>query len=144
MIIPNLIVADVARSMTFYRDLLGMTVSMSVDADKNYSPDGLLDGAIFAALDWDGAQVMLQTRDSIAAEMPEFETPHSGGPMGTIFFRGYDPASVADRVPSEFHVKGPETTWYGMNELTLRDPDGHIITLAMPAGELAMPAGEAE
>jgi catechol 2,3-dioxygenase-like lactoylglutathione lyase family enzyme len=135
MIIPNLIVADMAPSIAFYRDLLGLKVTMSVSADKDYSPDGLVDDAVFAALNWDGAELMLQTRDSLAAENPEFAAPPSGGPMGIVFIRGYDPASVAERVPAEFHVRGPETTWYGMNELTLRDPDGHIVTLALPTGE---------
>jgi len=135
MIIPNLIVADMDRSIAFYRDLLGLKDTMSVSAAKDYSPDGLVDNAVFAALNWDGAELMLQTRDSMVEENPQFAEPPSGGPMGITFIRGYDPKLVADRVPAEFHIRGPETTWYGMNELTLRDPDGHIVTLALPTGE---------
>ncbi|MEM1452765.1 MAG: VOC family protein [Planctomycetota bacterium] len=135
MIVPNLMVSDMSRSVAFYRDLLGMTVSMSVDADQGYSPGELRDGAVFAVVEWNDAQLMLQTQQSLAEELPEFAAPRdpSAPPSGTVFFRGYDPASVADRVPAEHHVKGPETTWYGMNELTLRDPDGHLVTLAFPA-----------
>lgn len=135
MIIPNLIVADMDRSIAFYRDLLGMKVAMSVDADQGYSPDGLRENSVFAAVEWDGAQLMLQTRDSMAEEMPEFGNAAPATHWGTVFFRGYDPTDVAERVPAEHHVKGPEVTWYGMNELTLRDPDGHLVTLATPAGE---------
>lgn len=135
MIIPNLVIADMDRSIAFYRDLLGMKVTMSVDADQGYSANGLCDNAVFAAVEWDGAQLMLQTRDSMAAEMPEFGSAAPATHWGTVFFRGYDPTTVADRVPPEHHVKGPEVTWYGMNELTLRDPDGNLITLATPAGE---------
>ena len=135
MIIPNLVVADMDRAIAFYCDLLGMKVTMSVDAQKAYSPDGLCDGAVFAGLEWDGAQLMLQTRESMAEEMPEFANTAPATHWGTVFIRGFDPQTVADRVPAEHHVKGPETTWYGMNELTLRDPDGNLVTLAMPAGD---------
>ena len=134
MIIPNLVVADMDRSIAFYRDLLGMQVTMSVDADQGYSANALRENSVFAAVEWDGAQLMLQTRPSIAAELPEFGEEAPATHWGTVFFRGYDPANVADRVPAEHHVKGPEVTWYGMNELTLRDPDGNIVTLATPDG----------
>jgi len=37
MIVPNLLVQDMSRSVAFYRDLLGMDVAMSVDAERGYS-----------------------------------------------------------------------------------------------------------
>ena len=133
MIIPNLLVADMDRSIAFYRDLLGMEVTMSVDAEQGYSEGELRPGSIFAGLQWQGAQIMLQTRESLAAELVEVEVGAPGGVWGTVFIRGYDPDPIVDRAPSEARVKGPETTWYGMRELTLRDPDGHLVTLATPA-----------
>ena len=133
MIIPNLLVADMDRSIAFDRDLLGMEVTMSVDADQGYSEGELRPGSVFAGLQWQGAQIMLQTRASLAAELTEVEVGAPGGVWGTVFIRGYDPQTILDRVPAEARVKGPETTWYGMRELTLQDPDGHLVTLATPA-----------
>ncbi|MGB0332455.1 MAG: VOC family protein [Planctomycetota bacterium] len=133
MIIPNLLVADMDRSIAFYRDLLGMEVTMSVDAERGYSEGELRPGSIFAGLQWQGAQIMLQTRDSLAAELVEVEVGAPGGIWGTVFIRGYDPEPIVDLAPVEARVRGPETTWYGMRELTLQDPDGHLVTLAIPS-----------
>ena len=135
MIIPNLLVADMDRSIAFYRDLLGMEVTMSVDADQGYSEGALRPGSVFAGLQWNGAQLMLQTRERLARELTEVPVGPPGGVWGTVFIRGYDPTHLASRVPDGARVKGPEVTWYGMRELTLRDPDGHLVTLATPAGE---------
>ena len=57
MIIPNLVVADIDRSIAFYRDLLGMTVTMSVDADQGYSPNELRENSVFAGLECNGLKV---------------------------------------------------------------------------------------
>ncbi|MEM9799661.1 MAG: VOC family protein [Planctomycetota bacterium] len=135
MIVPNLLVQDMPRSVAFYRDVLGMQVAMSVDADRGYSERELRERAVFVALEWEGAQLMLQTRESLADELPHFAGAGAPSPWGTVYFRGFDPAKVAERVPDEARVKGPEVTWYGMSELTLRDPDGHIVTLAHPSGD---------
>ena len=135
MIIPNLLVADMDRSIAFYRDLLGMEVTMSVDAEQGYSEGELRPGSIFAGLQWQGAQIMLQTRDSLREELTEVEVGAPGGIWGTVFIRGYDPSEVAAEAAPEAVIRGPEVTWYGMRELTLRDPDGHLVTLALPAAD---------
>ena len=135
MIIPNLMVTDMSRALSFYRDLLGLEVTMTVDANRNTSTDGSTSGAVFAILAWEGDQLMLQTAGSLADDLPGVlasEPPSK--PAATVYLRGFHPDRVQGRVPQGTIVKGPERAWYGMLELFLRDPDGHIICLGVPDG----------
>lgn len=135
MIIPNLMVTDVARSIAFYRDVLGFDLTMSVAADKSFSAGAtMISDPVFATLDWQGAQIMLQSVSSIASELSVFEkgqTPQAGG---TIYLRGYDPDTLPNSPDPESIVKPVEVSWYGMKELYLRDPDGHVLCLGAPEG----------
>ncbi len=135
MIIPNLMVTDMARSVAFYRDKLGMAVDMSVGADRSFVQGGeAADNAVFTVLTWDGAQLMLQTVASLAGDVPAFSTDQAPTPSGTVYFRGFVPDAVAEKLSADEIVKGPETSWYGMRELYVRDPDGHILCLGAPDG----------
>ena len=134
MIVPNLMVSDMARSVRFYRDILGMTLTMTVSPEREVGWPGEEGGAAFAVLEWEGAQLMLQTVGSLAGELAVFAPDHTPTPSGTIYFRGLHPGSVRDRVAAEDIVKGPERSWYGMMELYVRDPDGYVVCLGAPEG----------
>ena len=134
MIVPNLMVSDMARSVRFYRDTLGMTLTMTVSPERDVGWPGDVGGAAFAVLEWDGAQLMLQTVESLAGELSVSAAGRGPAPSGTIYFRGMHPSSVRDRVGDEQVVKGPERSWYGMMELYLRDPDGYAACVGAPDG----------
>ena len=131
MIIPNLPVEGIARAIAFYRGTLGMTLNMVVFPDRTHSldPDHPCDGAAFAMLEREGSQMMLQTRESLAADLPD-ET-FSPAPGGVIYLRSYNPDDAVARADPECVIKGPFDQWYGMREAYLRDPDGHIVCVAM-------------
>ena len=133
-IVPNLMVTDMARSVAFYRDIVGMTLSMAVMPDRAIASDRDGEGAVFATLEWEGSQLMLQTVESLAQDVPDFDPGQTPSPGGTIYFRGLHPDAVKDRISPDLVVKGPERTWYGMMELYLRDPDGHVICLGAAEG----------
>ena len=103
IIVPNLMVSDMARSVRFYRDTIGMTLTMTVSPEREVGWPGEASGAAFAVLEWDGAQLMLQTVESLAGELAVFRSDHAPAPSGTIYFRGLHPGSLRDRVV----VKGP-------------------------------------
>lgn len=128
MIIPNLVVSDMARAVAFYRDVLSMACTMAVTADRQVTTDGSADAAVFVTMAWNGAQLMLQSRASLDEELPGQEFC---APAGIIYLRGMDPDAVSP--PAGSVVKGPLLQWYGMRELYLRDPDGHILCLGRPA-----------
>ena len=134
LIIPNLLVTDMARSIAFYRDLLGMRVAVMVGADRSVQQEGDGRDAVFATLEGANGQLMLQTATSLADELPVFTADQRPQASGTLYFRGVDPDGVAGNVTSEQIVKGPLVQWYGMRELYLRDPDGYIICLGVPEG----------
>ena len=134
MIVPNLMVTDMERAIAFYRDVIGMTVTMTLSADQQMLSGNSAEGAVFATLEWNGAQLMLQSNASLAAELPVFAADQTPVPGGTIYFRGLHPDAVSDRIDADQIVKGPFLQWYGMRELYLRDPDGHIVCLGAPEG----------
>jgi len=84
MIIPNLMVTDMVRSIGFYRDVLGMTVTMMVSQEKQVLTEGDGEGVIFATLDWTGSQLMLQTVGSLAEELPVFNVESKPARSGWI------------------------------------------------------------
>ncbi|MBL4892830.1 MAG: VOC family protein [Rhizobiaceae bacterium] len=134
MIIPNLMVTDMPRSIAFYRDVLGMKLTLMVSSDKQVMSEGNGENAAFATLEWDGDQLMLQTVGSLSAELDVFDGGRKPSPSGTINFRDIHPDKVLDRVTKDQIVKGPFLQWYGMIEIYLRDPDGYIICVGAPEG----------
>ncbi|MFD2205646.1 VOC family protein [Kiloniella antarctica] len=142
MIIPNLMVRDIQQSLGFYRDLLGMKIVVFVSPANNVSFEGSGQGVAFATLEWkgvegdpaSGGQLMLQTPDSLASELDCYAPSSSPTASGTIYFRGFSPDELADKISPDLIIKGPLVQWYGMKELYLRDPDGYVICLGIPDG----------
>ncbi|KKJ78640.1 hypothetical protein WH95_00655 [Kiloniella litopenaei] len=123
-----------------------MELVVLVSPDKDVSFEGNGEGAAFATLEWKpetsqegtekqlGGQIMLQTAQSLSEELSLYSANSAPTPSGTIYFRGLDPEEIQKRAPQDIVVKGPIQQWYGMNELYLKDPDGYIICVGVPAG----------
>lgn len=134
MIIPNLLVTDIARSIAFYRDVLDMTLVMAVTPEREMLSDVEGASAAFAILEWNGGQLMLQTAAALAEELPVFSPDQKPSASGTVYLRDVHPKDVIDRVPQDRIVKGPVQQWYGMMELYFQDPDGYVICVGTPEG----------
>jgi catechol 2,3-dioxygenase-like lactoylglutathione lyase family enzyme len=136
-IVPCLLVRDLQASLRFYRDLLGFKLVFTVDGAKGFA-DKVLDGAVFASLSCACGEIMLQSVGSFAEDLPSVFSPASvPQASGTLYMRcvpGLDASDVITRVPAEHVVKGRTVSWYGMNELYVKDPDGHILCFASPEG----------
>lgn len=132
MIIPNLMVADMARSLAFYRGVLGFTLVTAVSADRGTLAETDGHDAVFAILSAAGGQLMLQTRQSLRAEQPTLADHPSF--TGTIYLRGIDPRPLMATIPAGRIVKPIERQWYGMIEAYVRDPDGYILCLGVAEG----------
>jgi catechol 2,3-dioxygenase-like lactoylglutathione lyase family enzyme len=117
----NLVVSNVERSLAFYRDVLGFSVTATVPEAAPY---------VFAWVESGGVSVMVNSREAAAAEYPAFSDRPLGGTL-TLFVNvsgirdAY--ASLRDRVKV---VMPLETKWYGVTEFAFEDPDGYIITFA--------------
>ena len=123
---PNLVVSNVERSMAFYRDVLGFSVTATV-------PDA--GPFVFAWMQRDGVSVFLNSRESVA-EHPGLAARPIGG-SATLFITidaddaagGVDGlfASVSRRATVMMPLKDQ---FYGMREFGIEDPDGYVIFFA--------------
>jgi uncharacterized glyoxalase superfamily protein PhnB len=118
----NLVVSNVERSLAFYRDVLGFSVTTTVP------PEG---GELaFAWVQAGDVSVMLNSRAAAAAEYPAFSERPIGGTLTLfVYVEGIRDAwaSLKDRVKV---VMPFEVKWYGMTEFAFEDPDGYTITFA--------------
>lgn len=133
MIIPNLVVTDLGRSVEFYRDVLGFTVKEVVTADRKMAPKGSTENGVFAQLQWGDAELMLQVVENFADDLPGIDVGPPAHVSASIYLNGYDHTTLD--LPPEVIEKDAELTWYGMNELYVRDPDGHLLALGFVDGE---------
>ncbi len=133
----NLMVTDMAASLRFYHEVLGLPIAFTVDADQQTDTSGaVVDDAVFAALRAGETELMLQERNSLAEDAPivAADTPPSG--TFTLYFRVDHVDEVAARIPESHEVVKPlQRTWYGMKEIWVRDPDGYVVTIGTPEGD---------
>jgi uncharacterized glyoxalase superfamily protein PhnB len=116
---PVLYVEEIEPVLPFWIDRLGFEKTAEV-------PEG--DRLGFVILERDGIQIMYQTRASVAADVPELV----GSPMGGSFlFIEVEDADAIERalagVPS---VVPRRQTFYGADEILVREPAGNLVTFA--------------
>ena len=118
---PNLIVSDVARSVAFYRDVLGFQVQQTV-------PDAA--PFVFAIVTSGSVEIFLNALDAAVQEYPAFKDRPIGGTL-TMFIEVEGIRRVHEAIAAKVRVVMPlEDKWYGMTEFAFLDPDGYVITYA--------------
>ncbi len=131
-LVPELVVVDLANSLIFWRDLIGFSVAYDRPEDR------------FVYLDLDGAQIMLEQRDTNTQQWVagSLETPYGRG----VNFQIEVPAlqTVLDRL-AQAHwplFMEPQEAWYrqdnienGQRQFVVMDPDGYLLRLAEDLGE---------
>jgi catechol 2,3-dioxygenase-like lactoylglutathione lyase family enzyme len=121
---PYFIVSDVARSLCFYRDLLGFEVIYQIDDDNPF----------FAVLRRDGAMLFLRCEEGVAPVPNPTRHP-------TFAWDSYSYTPDPDALAAEFASRGATfTTPLGDNDSGLRgfeltDPDGHVLFYGRPIGD---------
>jgi uncharacterized glyoxalase superfamily protein PhnB len=112
---PNLIVEKIENNLPFWIDRLGFEKTAEVPEGKSLG---------FVILQRDGVEVMLQSRASLAKDVPAI----SDGSYRSVLY-----IEVADLAPIRKALKGwpptaPErTTFYGAREIIVRDPEGNPV-----------------
>jgi catechol 2,3-dioxygenase-like lactoylglutathione lyase family enzyme len=118
----NLIVRDVARSLTFYTDALGLRVLYS-DED-------------FAALEGDGVKLQLHADHTYEGMpwAPRLAEPGKRGLGAEIRILGIDPDAAERRArDAGFTVLVPVRDWpHGWRDCVLEDPDGYAFAVGVP------------
>ena len=115
-----LIVEEIEKSLPFWIDRMGFEKTVDV-------PDG--DRLGFAILARQGAELMLQTRDSVRKDVPQF-VPKSESNATSLFIEVDDFADTVRRLAG-YPIALPErTTFYGMREIGVLEPSGNIVVFA--------------
>jgi uncharacterized glyoxalase superfamily protein PhnB len=125
-IAPVLIVERVEPTGDFFRDRLGFQQTAVVNEGDELG---------FVMLEKDGVVVMVQSHASIINDVgPDAartvnETISGRGAVG-LFVTVSDVELVIPALADADVIVAPRKTFYGMHEITVREPGGHAVTLA--------------
>jgi uncharacterized glyoxalase superfamily protein PhnB len=118
---PNLLVANVERSLAFYVDVLGFVRGMSVPDESPF---------VFASVTGGGVEIFLNDAATAIKEYPGF----GGRPLGatgTLYIEVEGVDALHDRLKNAVKIVMPLITqFYGVREFAFEDPDGYVITFA--------------
>jgi uncharacterized glyoxalase superfamily protein PhnB len=118
---PNLIVADLSRSLAFYEGVLGFTRGFAVPENPPF---------VFASVTSGGVEIFFNSRDAAVHEYPVLADRPIGA-SGTLFIEVEGVDALHATLAAQTTVVMPLfTQWYGMREFAIVDPDGYVITFA--------------
>lgn len=116
---PVLIVESIEPVLPFWTDRLGFTLEQSVDYEATLG---------FVILRRGEASVMYQTRASIAADIPPLGSTPAGGNL--LFIEVDDLDAIAEALKGIEPIVPRRRTFYGSEELIVREPGGNAINFA--------------
>ena len=120
----GLVVADMARSLAFYRRL---GIAIPADADNEGHVEASLPG---------GARMLWDTAEMVRSFDPEWTPPSGGHGIGLAFVcdgPGEVDSTYAELIGAGY--KGHKEPWdafWGQRYATVRDPDGNGVDLFAP------------
>jgi uncharacterized glyoxalase superfamily protein PhnB len=118
---PNLIVANVERSLAFYVDVLGFERGLTVPDESPFAFASVTSGAV---------EIFLNDAAAAIEEYPAFAGKPIGA-TGTLFIEMHGVDALHERIKSSVKVVMPlATKFYGMREFAIEDPDRYVITFA--------------
>lgn len=122
-ITPVLIVEEIEPCVPFW-EAQGFSVTGTVPHEDRLG---------FAILEKSGLEIMYQTRASVAADIPALADAPIGG---TFLFLEVMDLDVTIELLGDAPVVFPRRkTFYGMEEIGVREPGGNSVTFAMPVSD---------
>ena len=120
---PVLIVDAIEPCLPFWVDRLGFAKVAEVPHENALG---------FVILVKDDVEIMYQTRASVAADVPAFAREGEGSKTHstTLFIEVSDVAAVERAMKGVTFLLPRRTTFYGMDEIGVREPAGHIVMFA--------------
>ncbi|HTW82508.1 MAG TPA: VOC family protein [Candidatus Sulfotelmatobacter sp.] len=123
---PVLIVETVEPTRDFFRDRLGFSQVAEVPHEGHLG---------FAMLEKDGVTVMVQSHASVIADVGHdaaraVNATMSGRGAATLFVTVNEIELLVPAVADADVLVPLRKTFYGMHEITIREPGGHAITFA--------------
>jgi len=119
---PNLLVANVERSLAFYVDVLGFARGLTVPDQSPF---------VFASVTGGSVEIFFNDHAAAAKDNPAFAAVPVGGKQHSMFIEVEGVDALHDRVKPRATIVMPLVTqWYGMREFAIEDPDGYMIIFA--------------
>jgi uncharacterized glyoxalase superfamily protein PhnB len=116
---PNLVVSNVERSIAFYRDVLGFTLTATVPDASPY---------VFAIVQSGGVEIFLNAPEPAIAEYPAFANRSIGGTL-TLYIEVRGIRTLYETLQTQVPIVVPlEKKFYGVTEFVIQDPDGYLMT----------------
>jgi uncharacterized glyoxalase superfamily protein PhnB len=126
---PLLTVEAIEPCLSFWVDRLGFAKTVEV-------PDGSSLG--FVILAKDGVEIMYQSRASVEKDIPPLARGGVGAmPAMGLFIEVSDIDEVEQSLAGISHVIPRRKTFYGMDEVVVRDPGGYVVVFAQPTAATA-------
>lgn len=129
-LVPELLVGDFNRSLSFYCDLLGFDVRYQRSAPN------------FAYLQRGGIQLMLQQIDENVWQVGELAMPFGRGMNLQMEVDQLEPLLQALAQSGVSLFRQPQEVWYpagncasGQREFLVQDPDGYLLRFCQYLGE---------
>lgn len=120
---PVIMVDAIEPCLSFW-ERLGFTKVAEV-------PEG--DALGFVILAKDGVEVMYQTHESVQNDAPGLASASRG--HGAALFIEVSDVEAVERAMAGIEVVVPRRkTFYGMDEIGVREPGGHVVMFAQPVG----------
>jgi hypothetical protein len=121
---PVLTVTAIEPCLPLWVERLGFEQTMEVPGDS---------GLVFVGLQGNGIEVMLQTRASLAADLPAVAAAPAGPAF--LFLEVADLDAILPHLLDSDIAVADHVTFYGMREVTVQTAGGHFVTLAQPVAE---------
>jgi uncharacterized glyoxalase superfamily protein PhnB len=118
---PNLISESVNASVDYYVKNLGFTLIASVPESGTFN---------WAMIQRDNVTLMFQSLTSLQEDLPTLNLKAKGSP-GTFFIKMKGIDELYESVKGKLDlIVDMRTTFYGMKEFAIKDPDGYFMMFA--------------
>ncbi len=121
---PILFVEAIEPVLPFWMDRLGFEKTSEVSEGDRLG---------FVILRRGGVEIMYQTRESVANDVPPLASQPLGGSM--LFVKVEDLDAVERALEEVEPVVPRRKTFYGADELIVREPAGNVVTFAQFSSE---------
>lgn len=124
-------VEDVNKTIEYYKEILRFDFGMGVNESQEVITGDVGNSILtWAMLKRDDVEIMLQRRDSLIEELPEFEKMSIGGTF-TLYINMQGTKTFYEEIKNKVEVlKDLHKTFYGADEFVIRDLNGYIIYFA--------------
>jgi uncharacterized glyoxalase superfamily protein PhnB len=131
-ITANIIVSNVNETLDFYEKILGFSLVMAVpeDSQQVVTVRDVATPLGFAIIRREDVELMLQSRKSLAKELPALAATPVGTSF-TLYIQVEDIEALYKGIKDKASIiEDLHTTFYGAREFCIRDSGGHVLTFA--------------